>query len=46
MDIEQLFSAVVRPQIRKKYIYRPSVIKDCKTKEADVQIPSSSTDNN
>jgi len=46
MHVEQLFFSVVWPQIRKKYYKnRPSVTKGCKTKQAEVQIPSSNTSN-
>src|SRR6218665_783039 len=43
MHVEQLYFAAVCPQIRKYYYRnRPSVIKGCKTKQTEVQIPSSS----
>jgi len=50
MHVEQLYFAVVWPQIRKKYYKKyyknkPSVTKSCKTKQAEVQIPSSITNN-
>jgi len=45
-----LFVAAVWPQILKKEYYkkyknRPSVTKGCKAKQAEVQIPSTSTSN-
>jgi len=46
MHVEQLFFAVVRRQVR-YFLYknRPSVTEGRKTKQADVQIPNSSTSN-
>jgi len=45
MHVEQLFFAVIWPQIRKKYYkYRPSVTKGCKTSKLkfrfQVQVPT------
>jgi len=45
MHVEQLAFAVVKPQLREKYINRPSATKGCKTKQAEVQIPSSISKN-
>jgi len=45
VHVQQLSFAVVWPQIRKQYKNRNSVTKGCKTTQADVQIPGSSTNN-
>jgi len=46
MHVQHLRFAVGWPQIRKKYYKNsPSRTKACKTKQADVQIPSSITNN-
>jgi len=47
MHVEQLFFTVVWSQIRETcYKNRLSVTKDCKTKQAEVQISSSSRPTN
>jgi len=45
MHVKQILFAIVWPQIWKKISNRPSLTKGCKTKQAEVQITSSSTNN-